>query len=177
MTTGCSSHWKGMDTLLKTAHVLKETGLDFEWLVAGNMAKQKEVERKEKLNFADNNVKILGFTGPDELRKLLLSSDIYVHTAYIENSPNSICEAQYLGLPVISTNVGGIPSLVIDGEEGKLVPANSCYNMAYEIISLAKDVNRQNKYSEATKLHARKRHDPCNILARLLQCYRFLLNE
>jgi glycosyltransferase involved in cell wall biosynthesis len=177
MTTGCSSHWKGMDTLLKTAHVLKETGLDFEWLVAGNMAKQKEVERKEKLNFADNNVKILGFTGPDELRKLLLSSDIYVHTAYIENSPNSICEAQYLGLPVISTNVGGIPSLVIDGEEGKLVPANSCYNMAYEIISLAKDVNRQNKYSEATKLHARKRHDPCNILAQLLQCYRFLLNE
>lgn len=177
MTTGCSSHWKGMDTLLKTAHVLKETGLDFEWLVAGNMAKQKEVERKEKLNFADNNVKILGFTGPDELRKLLLSSDIYVHTAYIENSPNSICEAQYLGLPVISTNVGGIPSLVIDGEEGKLVPANSCYNMAYEIISLAKDVNRQNKYSEATKVHARKRHDPCNILAQLLQCYRFLLNE
>ena len=177
MTTGCSSHWKGMDTLLKTAHVLKESGVDFEWLVAGSMAKQKEVERKEKLNFADNNVKILGFTGPDELRKLLLSSDIYVHTAYIENSPNSICEAQYLGLPVISTNVGGIPSLVIDGEEGKLVPANSCYNMAYEIISLAKDVNRQNKYSEATKLHARKRHDPCNILAQLLQCYMFLLNE
>lgn len=73
--------------------------------------------------------------------------------------------------------MGGIPSLVLDGEKGKFVPVNSSYNMAYEIISLAKDVNRQNKYSEATKLHARKRHDPCNILAQLLQCYRFLLNE
>lgn len=177
MTTGCSSHWKGMDTLLKTAHVLKESGVDFEWLVAGSMAKKEEIERKEKLRFEDNNVKILGFTGPDELRKLLLSSDIYVHTAYIENSPNSICEAQYLGLPIISTNVGGIPSLVIDGEEGKLVPANSCYNMAYEIMSLAKDKDRQLEYSTNTKEHAWKRHNPANVLTELLDCYNTILNS
>ena len=112
------------------------------------MGIKDEVERKEKLRFTDNNVDILGFTGPDELQRLLLSSDIYVHTAYIDNSPNSVCEAQYLGLPIISTNVGGISSLVIDGKEGKLVPANSCYNMAYEIMALAKDTERQMMYSE-----------------------------
>lgn len=55
ITTGCSSHWKGMDTLLKTAHVLKEKGVDFEWFVAGNMSIQQEVEKKEHLKFADNH--------------------------------------------------------------------------------------------------------------------------
>lgn len=171
MTTGCSSHWKGMDTLLKTAHVLKEKGVDFEWFVAGYMSIQQEVERKEQMKFADNNVHILGFTGPDELQRLLLSSDIYVHTAYIDNSPNSICEAQFLGLPIIATNVGGISSLIVDGKEGKLVPANSCYTMAYEIMSLAKDKERQEIYSHNTMRRARERHNPKSILDELMHCY------
>lgn len=177
MTTGCSSHWKGMDVLLKTAHVLKEQSVDFEWLVAGNMGVQQEVEKKERMNFADNNVNILGFTGPDELQKLLLSADMYVHTAYIDNSPNAVCEAQYLGLPIISTNVGGIPSLVVDGKEGKLLPANSCYTMAYEIITLAKDVERQKMYSDNTMRHARERHHPENVLNELLNCYTNIISN
>lgn len=175
ITTGCSSHWKGMDTLLRTAHVLKETGVDFEWLVAGSMGVQREIEKKERMKFADNNVNILGFTGPEELQKLLLSADMYVHTAYIDNSPNSVCEAQYLGLPIVATNVGGIPSLIVDGKEGKLVPANSCYTMAYEIMSLANDVKRQKKYSKNTMEHARNRHNSKNILKSLLACYADIL--
>lgn len=177
ITTGCSSHWKGMDTLLKTAHVLKEKGVDFEWFVAGNMSIQQEVEKKEHLKFADNNVNILGFTGPEKLQELLLSADMYVHTAYIDNSPNSVCEAQYLGLPIIATNVGGISSLVIDGKEGKLVPANSCYNMAYEIIALAKDKERQKMYSKNTMAHAIKRHENNCILDQLLSCYNSIRQE
>lgn len=171
ITVGCSTYWKGMDTLLKTAHVLTIQNIDFEWLVCGKMGMQKEIERKEKMRFADNNVKILGFTKADKVKELLLSSDIYVHTAYIENSPNSICEAQYLGVPIISTNVGGIFSLVKDKEEGVLVPANSCYNMAFEIISLAKDKSRQMIYSENSKKTARRRHAPSNIIKQLLDTY------
>ena len=177
ITTGCSSHWKGMDVLLKTAHALKEQGVDFEWLVAGNMGMKKEIERKERLVFEENNVKLLGFTGPDELQQYLLSSDIYVHTAYIDNSPNAICEAQYLGVPIISTNVGGISSLVIGGEEGKLVPANSCYNMAYEIMSLSNDIARQKKYSENSRKHAVERHNPKHILLELVECYRAVIEK
>ena len=126
---------------------------------------------------ADNNVNILGFTGPEKLQELLLSADMYVHTAYIDNSPNSVCEAQYLGLPIIATNVGGISSLVFDGKEGKLVPANSCYNMAYEIIALAKDKERQKMYSKNTMAHAIKRHENNCILDQLLSCYNSIRQE
>lgn len=177
MTTGCSKHWKGMDTLLKTAHVLKNLGVDFEWLVAGNMSIQKEVERKEKMTFVDNNVRILGFTGEDDLQNFLLSSDMYVHTAYIDNSPNSVCEAQFLGLPIIATNVGGISSLVVNDKDGKLVPTNSCYNMAYEIITLFNDKERQMFYSNNSLNHARKRHNEENIKSQLLSCYSSILTS
>lgn len=176
MTIGCSSHWKGMDTLLRTAHVLKESGLDFEWTVAGNMDTiKKQIELKEGLRFANNQVRILGFTDADELAKRLLSADIYVHTAYIDNSPNSVCEAQYLGLPVVATRVGGIPSLVEDGKGGVLVPANSCYEMAYEIISLSRDKKRQQAYSVYNRAVATDRHNPDHILNDLLHCYQSIL--
>uniref|UniRef100_A0AB33JH21 Glycosyl transferase family 1 domain-containing protein n=1 Tax=Prevotella sp. GTC17260 TaxID=3236796 RepID=A0AB33JH21_9BACT len=177
ITTGCDSHWKGMDTLLKTAHVLKQYGFDFEWLVAGKMGQQKMIERKEHLRFKDNNVKILGFTKADKLTEYLLSSDIYVHTAYIDNSPNSICEAQYLGLPIISTFVGGIPSLFEDRKGGVFLPANASENMAFEIMSLSKDKKRQQQYSIYNMKTARERHAPANILHDLLACYRAIIED
>ena len=97
------------------------------------------VEKKLKTTFEENNVSFLGFTKPDDLTKILCESTMYVHTAYIENSPNSVCEAQCLGVPIISTNVGGISSLVEDGKQGILVPANDPWQMANSIIELSND--------------------------------------
>ncbi|GAB3314651.1 hypothetical protein GCM10027299_03080 [Larkinella ripae] len=48
-----------------------------------------------------------------------------LHPSYIDNSPNSVCEAQLAGLPVIATNVGGVPSLIENYETGLLTSLNS----------------------------------------------------
>lgn len=102
--------------MLKTANVLKNMGVDFTWKVAGQLdpLMKKVVENKEHLKFSDCNIEILGYVSAEQLANILTDSSIYVHTAYIENSPNSICEAQVLGLPIISTHVGGIATLVED---------------------------------------------------------------
>lgn len=84
----------------------------------------------EKLKFADNSIEFLGILSEDELKNTLLSSDIYVHTAYIDNSPNALCEAMILGLPCIASYVGGISSLMKNGESGILVPVNEPYYLA-----------------------------------------------
>lgn len=177
-STGCSSFWKGPDMMLKTARILKDMNVDFEWQVAGNMSEEIKcvVEQHEKSKFESNNIKILGFLSPEEIIDRLCLCSMYVHTAYIENSPNSICEAQYLGVPIVSTNVGGISSLVKDGEEGKLVPANDPWQMAYAIIRLWKDKTMRNQFSVKSQEKARKRHDPNNILMQLMDCYQSVLS-
>ena len=177
ITVGCGTFWKGLDTIVKTASILKCYGFNFEWNVAGKMYLSAFVESKEQLSFHENNVKVLGFVEPDSLKDLLLHSDLYVHTAYIDNSPNAICEAQYLGVPIISTNVGGISSLVENNVDGILVPANDPYLMAYEIISMIKDRERLEKYSEASYKKARIRHDIDNISKDLLNCYNSVLKN
>ena len=173
ISTGCTTFWKGPDMMLKTAKILKNLGVDFEWKVVGKMpcSLKNEVENHEGLSFEDCNISILGFKKTDELMEVLCTSTLYVHTAYIENSPNSICEAQCLGLPVLSTNVGGISTLVHHDIDGYLVPANDPWQMANAVVELSKDKERMKRYSENGRNLALKRHDDENICQQLLKCY------
>lgn len=177
VSTGCSNFWKGPDMMLKTARILKSLAIDFEWLVAGKVSIECKamVEKKERTTFKENNVCFIGYTQPDILSDLLCNSTIYVHTAYVENSPNSICEAQCLGVPVISTNVGGISSLVKNKEHGILVPSNDPWQMAAAIINLASNKELLIQYSEASKAFALKRHNPESIKKQLLECYQAIM--
>ena len=104
-------------------------------------------------------------------------STMYVHTAYIENSPNSICEAQLIGMPIVSTMVGGIATLVRNGIEGDLLPANDPWQIANAIVELAKDKKRMVSYSEHSRQHALERHNPEHILEQLLGCYKDLIRK
>ena len=177
ISTGCSTFWKGPDMLLKVARILTELRINFEWKVAGSMpySIKKAVEMKLKTTFDENHIVFLGFTKPERLTEILCESTIYVHTAYIENSPNAICEAQCLGVPIVSTNVGGIATLVQDKRQGVLVPANDPWQMANAIIELANDKNRMIQYSDNSIERALKRHNDSKIKEDLLSCYRSIL--
>jgi len=176
-STGCSSFWKGPDLLLQTAKILKDRGVEFDWLVAGAMEPQvkKCVETRYGTRFAENGIRLLGFVSSDRLMRELCKSTMYVHTAYIDNSPNSVCEAQCLGVPVISTNVGGISSIVHHQDDGFLVPANDPWQMANAIIELADDGERMVRYSEKSRALAHRRHSVDSIKTQLLNCYRSLV--
>ena len=176
-TTGCSSLWKGIDTIVRTSRLLKNSGFDFEWRLVGNLNHQGLIEWKEKEKMESLNITLMGMVDSNQLIDILIDTDLYVHTAYIDNSPNSICEAQYLGVPIIATYVGGIPSLIENGRDGVLVPANSPFTLAKEIINLSKDNKRKLMYSDNSKLRARTRHDPSTILSDLVQIYNTIREE
>lgn len=169
-TTISQPLYKGFDLVLKTANLLKEN-LDFEfsWRVFGNI-NPKVAERIANTKCKDVNVELCGVATSEQLHQELLNSTIYVHTSYIDNSPNSVCEAQLMGLPVIVTHVGGTYSLIEEGVTGFSVPANDPYQMAYFINKLRdKDLNTQIG-ANARKI-ALKRHDKKNIISELIKTY------
>lgn len=179
LSIGIGTFWKGPDMLIKTARILRNVGIDFEWIVAGDIRNdvRRITEKKEGCTFDECNVNIVGFQTPDRIIQFLTTCNMYVHTAYIDNSPNSICEAQLLGVPIISTNVGGISSLINNNEDGILVPANDPWIMAQTIIDLSKDTKLANKLSKNAIIKARKRHDIQNIRYALHNCYETILAE
>lgn len=173
-----SNPWyKGVDLILKTAKLLTRfTGVDFEWNVFG-VSDIRFYEYKYGIKAKDVNVKIRGSVSKDVLVDELCSSSVYVHPSYIDNSPNSVCEAQLIGVPVLATHVGGIPSLLNDGKAGILFPANDPYMLAHLITQVAGDKTKSEELSKAEIAFASARHNPGNIRKTLMDIYRQILSD
>jgi glycosyltransferase involved in cell wall biosynthesis len=142
-TTISDNSYKGFDLIVKTAILLKnDFNYKFIWKVAGLSDLSylvKIYERKYKIKISDLNILLLDVLDESNLFQELKNSDIYIHSSYIDNSPNSLCEAQILGLPVIACNTGGISSLINHMENGILVPTNDPFQLIYYINMLNTD--------------------------------------
>ena len=68
--------------------------------------------------------------------KISQDYDIFINTTNFDNTPVSVIEAMALGLPVVSTNVGGMPYLINDGTDGILVEKNNADEMSAKISDL-----------------------------------------
>ena len=176
-----SSTYKGIETILETAILLKKHKLlEFEWHIAGISSNDeivKIIERKTKQKFSDNHTYLKGSLSTDYLLKELMTSNCFVHPSHIENSANSICEAMLIGLPVIATYAGGTPSLINNGEEGLLVQDGDPYALAGAILELINDKDLLNNISQKASLRAKKRHNPEKVVKDLLTIYEAILKE
>lgn len=167
VTTISNPLYKGFDLVLKTAKMLTDRGLNFTWNCYGNID-PSIVENQLEIKHEDVNVNLCGVASSEELRDALCQTTAYVHTSYIDNSPNSLCEAQILGCTPIATNVGGIPSLIKSGETGYLVPANDPYQLAFLLEDLFLHPEQNITMGEAAKKIAKERHNQGKIVDKLI---------
>lgn len=180
-STISSTMYKGLDMILKTAALLKsETDLDFEWRVIGLSQQHRIVKYFEKsldIISSEVSIKYMGIKDEVELCDILLDSNCYVHPSYIDNSPNSLCEAMLLGLPVLATFVGGVPTLLNYGKCGILVPANEAFELAYEIQQLLKDRKYAEALGEKASCCALQRHDKIRVCNDLFATYKIIISD
>ena len=178
-STLSSVNYKGIETILETAYLLKQVNLfDFEWQVAGLTGNEELIQIIEKTydrKFIDYGIKFLGSLDATYLIQVLLDSDCYIHPSHIENSPNSVCEAMLLGVPVIATYSGGTPSLITNGDEGILIQDGDPYSLAGIIVELLKDNELKGKLSANALRKARERHAPEQVLNDLVNIYKNIL--
>lgn len=167
--------YKGLDVIMKAAAVLKEYGyFDFEWRIAGvklNSEYVRWVETITGLKCTDININCVGIQNPDLLIQGLLNADLYVHPSYIDNSPNSLCEAQYLGVPCCATDVGGVSSLIHDRVSGVLFPSNAPFDMAMAVKDCYDNEHIWREYAAQGKVDAQNRHNQNTIIQKLLTVY------
>lgn len=175
VTTISSQLYKGYDVVLKTAKILKGVLKDFEWKVFGDIS-PAFIEKRLGIKHSDVNVRLAGVATAEQIKDALLHSTAYIHTTYIDNSPNSLCEASICGVTSVVTYVGGIPSLIDNGQTGFLVPANDPLQMAYTMMYLAKNTDMNITTGKAAREIALKRHDRQAIARRVLDLYEMIIN-
>jgi glycosyltransferase involved in cell wall biosynthesis len=166
--------YKGADVILRTAALLKQHyGNDFEWNIYG----VNEISLHEhitRIKAKDVSVFPKGRISANNLATALRESDVYCHLSYIENSPNSVCEAQYIGVPVVAAMTGGVDTLLKDGA-GVLVPSNDAYRTAYAILRIKEDNRFAQALSQKEISVAEPRHD--NVSKELYSIYHNIVNH
>lgn len=94
---------KGLDLLLETATLIKQCGIDFTWLVAGDGPLKAQLN--QQIATAALPVKLLGRR--EDIGALLAQADVVVQTSYWEGQPLTLREAMQAGRAIVATDVGG----------------------------------------------------------------------
>lgn len=174
VTTISEPPYKGFDLVLRTARLLRtEYGLDFQWKVFGDVS-PLFFERLTGISLAESGVTLAGVTDAAGLVEAIAQATMYVHPSYIDNSSNSVCEAQLLGAAVVATAVGGVPSLIDDGRTGFLVRSGSPEEMAERIVALFRGRQVLRAVGRNARREALARHDRVRIVTDLLVLYESL---
>ena len=108
---------------------------------------QGKVQRLAQELGVSESVRFPGFLDIAAKIREANAADIFINTNRVDNMPVAILEACAMGLPVVATNVGGIPDLLTDGETGLLVPDNDEQAMAAAVLRLLRDPDSASRLS------------------------------
>jgi len=106
---------------------------------------------KKVVNSEGLNVEFTGKLEKEKWIKMSVEYDIFINTTDYDNTPISVMEAMALGMPVVSTNPGGVSKLINDGVDGILVNTGDYESMADSIINLLTDHNKAGSISRAAR--------------------------
>jgi len=167
---------KGLPVLLEALTLVKQRRPQVTLIVVGASGREADgpLEQCQRLGITAN-VTFYGFQPAEEIAKLHLQSQVFVLPSQNENSPNALAEAMVSGLPVIATRVGGIPSLVEDGQTGLLVPWGDPRSLAEKIEWLLAHPEERERLGNNARRVARARHAPETVAVETVQAYKEIL--
>ena len=128
---------KGHKYLIDATRILKDKAPKIKIIIVGEGPLLMELTRQTKEIQVEDIVFFLGFR--EDVPKILASLDLFVLSSYLEGMGSSIMDAMAHKLPVVATNVGGIPEVVIHGKTGLLVPSRRPEVLAEAILKLYRD--------------------------------------
>ncbi|HET9644905.1 MAG TPA: glycosyltransferase, partial [Burkholderiaceae bacterium] len=121
-------------------------------------------------------VQFAGRVDRDTMARLYRESDVVLNPSLADNMPNSLLEAMASGVPIVSTNVGGVPFMVQQGVSAMLVPPSDPVAMAEAAIRLLDDLTLWQRLS-ATGLAEARRYTWQRVAPTLATLYRSALAD
>ena len=152
-TSAIAPH-KDYYTFVDTAELVLKQSPDFHFFIIGDGPEKNIIAEYISRKNLKSNITMTGFM--DNVPEILKSADIFLITSKTEGLGTTILDSFASNLPVVATNAGGIPELVIDGKTGLLAMSGNSKMLSKHIIELSKDAVLRNKITEAAGKHLQK---------------------
>ena len=182
---------KGLHNVIKALGILRKNYPDIQLRVAGPeiLRNKRFLERIRVSGYGkyvgslikkynlNNNIVFTGVLSEEQMVSEYLKAHLFICPSSIENSPNSVGEAQILGVPTIAAYVGGIPDMVVHEESGLLYRFEEFEMLAYNIKRIFEDINLVSRLSENGRKVALKRHDRIKNVIKMVEIYEQVINR
>jgi len=169
---------KGLFTLIKSVSIVAKKYRNVKLIISGkgqSNEMKKLVDYAEKLGIR-SNILFTGYFPDAKLPKLYQAADIFAFSTFYENLPFAVLEALSSRLPVVTTNVGGIPEMIEDGKNGFLVPPANSAALSDRIIYLIENPAAASEMANQARETVENRFDWRLIVKKVLKVYREELN-
>ena len=140
LNVGVSMWRKGYEYLLLALREALDRGIDAQLDIVDFDGPERDRAQYTITDLGlEGKVNIVGTLTPEGVREALWASDIFILSALSEGISNAVIEAMACGLPVITTDCGGMREAVTEGMEGLIVPTRDPVAIAQAIVHLARD--------------------------------------
>ncbi|MBC8452824.1 MAG: glycosyltransferase [Spirochaetes bacterium] len=155
---GRISQDKNIKILLKCFFIIHRKLPEAKLLIVGDGPQLKELRDFAKSDPAGSHIIFTGGIPHDTLVKsgLFGACELFATSSLTENQPMTMLEAQANGIPCVGFNVRGIPDLIIDGVNGRILPKNDYSSMADAVLEILNDADLYQKYIDGTKQEIRR---------------------
>ena len=123
----------------------------------------------------EDKVIYTGFLSELEMRERFLKAHVFVSPSTIENSPNSVGEAMLLGMPVVSSDVGGVKNMMTHEKEGYVYACDAPYMLAHYVGKIFEDSQLAQRMGQAAYEKASVTHEKKRNCERMLAIYHEIL--
>ncbi len=174
LAAGRLTREKRFDRFLSIVQRLRELGLVVRGWIVGptrpNEDLRPELERQAAaLGLLPDGVEFLGSVA--DMSSIYRQSTICVLTSEHEGTPNVLLEAMAAGLPVVATNVGGVPEIVQHGQSGFLAPGEDVNAQVAAIVQLVRDADLRARMGTRARAYVEENHSVHRLSAHLSGLY------
>ncbi|MAM28741.1 MAG: colanic acid biosynthesis protein [Flavobacteriaceae bacterium] len=171
-------HWvKGYDYALQACKLLKEQGLAFHYTIIGGKGDEELQFLIHDLGL-QNSVTLENRLPQTAVFKKMCNASLLLMPSLEEGLPNVLVEAMAVGLPVLSTNCGGVPELIEHGVNGWMIPIRNPTAMAEGILNFTNlSENEIESVRRAARKKVEKQHNEAQMIEGMVGFYKMVVEK
>lgn len=177
LSVGRFTFQKGFTTGLLAAHQLKESGVQFRWVILGNGPEYEEMVYMIAHYQLESIVELPGTRSSEEIKTIMGNADIFFLPSVYEGIANVALEAMSMELPIVATRSGGMEEVIIEEENGLLAEVYDHTTLALHLQRLIRDEALRVRLGKNAANTIRSRFDISIQTARYLKVYSELLRK
>lgn len=146
--------WKGFAMLIAAVAEIRETIPDAHLFIAGDGPEHENLKLKIKNEKLEEHITLLGRLSHKQLLRHVAAADIFLLNTAYEGLSHQLLEVMAIGVPIVTTAVGGNTELITDGENGIFVPYNDKTALVSAVKRLLGDVSLRERLASRARADA-----------------------